>query len=257
MMQNMPYKRSPRAPSLALEQALERVLRVYEQERLHSAPVDAVAKALGFKSANSGSSNATIASLLYFGLLFRPKDGFLAVSRDVEIYKYARDEKLKKQMVLDFLRTPPLYLDLLEKHSGGLPSSAKLKSELIQRAFLPQAVDAVLSAFLQSVGFARYFEVQPRSMGEELPSARLPKAEEPEPEPEPDIEGVELQLLQSKPEAASKISANSSVDMDQIPIRLSGGRKAWLNIPTPFYESDKARIKAQIDVLFADTDTNP
>jgi hypothetical protein len=45
--------------------------------------------------------------------------------------------------------------------------------------------------------------------------------------------------------------------MDQIPIRLSGGRKAWLNIPTPFYESDKARIKAQIDVLFADTDTNP
>ena len=249
-MQNVRYKRSPRAPSLALEQALERVLRVYEQERLHSAPVDAVAQALGFKSANSGSSNATIASLLYFGLLFRPKDGFLSVSRDVEIYKYARDEKLKKQMVLDFLKAPPLYLDLLEKHSGGLPSSAKLKSELIQRGFLPQAVDTVLSAFLQSVAFAQYFEAQPRGIGAEMPTVLPPE------ETVKDIAEIEFQQQQSEREVMPQLPMNFSVEMDQIPIRLSGGRKAWLNIPTPFYESDKARIKAQIDVLFADPDSH-
>jgi hypothetical protein len=38
---------------------------------------------------------------------------------------------------------------------------------------------------------------------------------------------------------------------DSIPVRLSGGRKAWLAIPTPFYADDKLRLKAQIDLLLA------
>jgi hypothetical protein len=245
-MQISPQRKSPRAPSLALEKALERALRVYEQERLHAAPVDAVAQALGFKSANSGSSNATIASLLYFGLLIRPKDGFLSVSRDVELYKYALDGKIKMEMVLDFLKIPPLYRDLLEKYSSGLPSSAKLKTELLQRGFLPQAVNAVLSAFLQSVSYAQYFESQTQSIRVEMPPPLPPKVL--------DIEDVEHEPPKIKHEVPSQLNSCLPEEMDQIPIRLSGGRKAWLNIPTPFYESDKARIKAQIDVLFADAD---
>jgi hypothetical protein len=245
-MQIPPRRKSPRAPSLALEQALERVMRVYEQERLHTAPVDAVAQALGFKSASSGSVNTTIASLLYFGLLMRPKDGFLSVSRDVEIYKFARDGKMKMEMLLDFLKTPPLYRELLEKYPSGLPSSTKLKAELLLRGFLPQAVDTVLSAFLQSVSYARYYEAPSKDIESKTPLALLPKADIQV------LEEVEPKILQIKQEVTHLSNLNSAQEMDQIPIRLSGGRKAWLNIPTPFYESDKALIKAQIGVLFAD-----
>jgi hypothetical protein len=35
-------------------------------------------------------------------------------------------------------------------------------------------------------------------------------------------------------------------------VLLPGGRKAWLIVPTPFYEADKARLKAQIDLLLAE-----
>jgi len=35
-------------------------------------------------------------------------------------------------------------------------------------------------------------------------------------------------------------------------VRLAGGRRAWIEIPTPFYLSDKRRIKAQIDLLLTD-----
>jgi hypothetical protein len=240
-------KKSPRAPTLALEQALERVLKVYDQERLHAAPVDAVAQALGFKNAGNGSAIASFASLRYFGLLERPKDGFLAVSKPVESYKYAPNEGMKKKILVEFLRSPPLYQELLEKYSNGLPSPATLKYELIQKGFLPQAVDAVLSAFLQSVLFARYFEASLINIAAEVPSD-LPEEEW------PDIQEIKPREKQEKLESSITLPANHSVEMDQIPIRLSGGRKAWLNIPTPFYESDKARIKAQIDVLFADAD---
>jgi hypothetical protein len=240
-MQDQLRKKSPRAPLIALEQAIERALNVYDQERLHAAPVDAVAQALGYKNANNGAALAAFASLRYFGLLQRPQDGFLAVSKAIETYKYAPDEQMKKQILLEFLKTPPLYHEMLEKYSVGLPSTATLKYELIQKGFLPQAVDAVLSAFLQSVAFTRYFE----SHNGESEQLIVPASNK-------ELTIIEEPEKPQKPEATIKLDAIGGGD--QIPIRLSGGRKAWIVIPAPFYESDKARIKAQIDVLFADRD---
>jgi hypothetical protein len=245
-MQVSPRKQSPRAPSIALEQALERALRVYEQERLHTAPVDAVAQALGFSNANNGSAAKAVASLRYFGLLERPKEGFLAVSKAVEAYKYAFGVEIQKQIVLEFLKTPPLYQALLEKYSAGLPSTATLKYELIQKGFLPQAVDAVLSAFIQSVSFARYFETST-----DIPVEGSPFLTTKE------VHASADESSQKAPVITQGLSSASIGELDQIPIRLSGSRKAWLSIPTPFYESDKERIKAQVDVLFADSDMRP
>jgi hypothetical protein len=241
-MQDTPRKKSPRAPLLALEQALERALRVYEQERLHAAPADAVAQALGFTNASNGSATTSLASLRYFGLLERPEEGFLAVTKVMESYKYAPDEGMRNEILHELLKTPPLYQELLEKYSSGLPSSATLKYELIQKGFLPQAVDAVLSAFLQSVSFAKYFETD-RSVVEEAPPGDVAQ-----------VHDHKQATLHHRLESPPQFAVDQSANIDQIPIRLSGGRKAWLNIPTPFYEADKERIKAHIDVLFADDD---
>jgi hypothetical protein len=248
-MQDEQRKKSPRAPTISLDQALERALRVYDQERLHTAPVDAVAQSLGYKNANNGTALGAIASLRYFGLLERPKDGFLSVSKAVETYKYAPDEEMKVPILLEFLKTPPLYQELLTKYPAGLPSSATLKYDLIQRGFLPQAVDAVLSAFLQSVAFAKYSDRQSMDIQADKASPLSTK------ELRSDIEEpIHQPQQQNNSETLGQLTPSLVGDMDQIPIRLSGGRKAWLAIPTPFYEADKIRIKAQIDVLFADTD---
>ena len=40
--------------------------------------------------------------------------------------------------------------------------------------------------------------------------------------------------------------------VDRIPVRLPGGRRAWLLIPSPFFTADKDRLKAQIDLLLAE-----
>jgi hypothetical protein len=240
-------KRSPRAPTIDLEQALERALRVYDQERLHAAPLDAVAQALGHKNANNGSAGATIASLRYFNLLERPRDGFLSVSKSVETYKYAPNEEMKKQIIVEFLKTPTLYQELLDKYSVGLPSAATLKYELIQKGFLPQAVDSVLGAFVQSVAFAKYFDYQSADLQAEENSVPAPN------ELQSEKSEVKSHYAQ-KQNSEIGLLPNSDGNGDQIPIRLSGGRKAWIVIPTPFYESDKERIKAQVDVLFADGD---
>lgn len=246
-MAEAPRKKSPRAPSLSLSEALDRALKVYEKERLHPAPTDVVAQGMGYKSANNGSALSALASMRYYGVLERPKEGFLAVSKDVESYRFAPDESMRRALLVSFLRRPVLYGELLDRFESGLPSDANLRFELIQRGFSPLAAESALNAFKQSVDFVDYYGniQEPTTQG--INSSNVPD-ELIERESSPTNDGIEPP---SKKALFSDIgsSVDDGAELDRIPVRLPGGRKAWLLIPTPFLEADKLRLKAQIDLL--------
>ena len=238
-------KKSPRAPSIPLEEALEKALRVYEKEKRYPAPTEVVAQDMGYKSANNGAALSALASLRYFGLLEKPEDGKLAVSKDVENYQYAPDAKIKSELLLKWLRAPAIFADLLDRYPEGLPSDANIRFDLINRGFSPAAGDSAVSVFRRSAEFAGYTPSSlPRSESNQseqltgeaiLENGTAPAASR--------AVGV------SKPTQPSEFSVD---DPDKIPVRLSEGRKAWLVIPTPFYEADKLRLKAQIDLLLTE-----
>ena len=235
-------KKSPRAPSIPLEEALEKALRVYEKEKRYPAPTEVVAQDMGYKSANNGAALSALASLRYFGLLEKPEDGKLAVSKDIENYQYAPDPKIKSEMLLKWLRAPAIFADLLDRYPEGLPSDANLRFDLINRGFSPAAGDSAVSVFRRSAEFAGYTHSSlPRNesnQGEQLTG-----------------EAIILENATARVVGVSKSTLPSEFsvdDTDKIPVRLSEGRKAWLVIPTPFYEADKLRLKAQIDLLLTE-----
>lgn len=245
----IPRKKSPRAPSISLDEAIDRVMKAYDKERLHPAPTEVVAQNLGYKGASSGSALSAMASLRYYGLLERPSDGLLAVTKDVEALKFAPDEDLKRSLLLSFLRRPVLFSELLEKYATGLPSDANLKYDLIQRGFLPPSAGDVVAVFRRSVEFTRYFE------GNDAESA--PALSDPTPAQVQELP----QRLAAEPLAVPvpgpkvpRLEVLDDADCDRIPVRLRGGRRAWLVIPTPFFNADKARLKAQIDLLLTEDD---
>jgi hypothetical protein len=239
-------KKSPRAPSIPLDEAIERTLRVYEKEKRHPTPTEVVAQDIGYKSANNGAALAVLASLRYYGLLERPEDGKLSVSKDVENYQYSPDEKTKRDLLLKWLRTPQVFADLLDRYPGGLPSDANLRFDLINRGFSPPAAESVISVFRRSAGFANLAEPQEERTGAPADSELSAAA----PAPSDIALGG---AAASRTIAASMSQADLPDDgTDKIPVRLSGGRRAWLIIPTPFYESDKSRLKAQIDLLLSE-----
>jgi hypothetical protein len=241
---NAPRKKSPRAPSIALDEAVDRVSKVYERERRHAAPTDVVAQDLGYKSANNGSALSTLASLRYFGLLERPKDGFLAVTKEFESYQFAPDERMRREILLKWLRNPPVFAELLDTYGQGLPSDATVRFDLIQRGFAPSAAESLINVFKRSVAFAGPFEHS---------RFDLDVSAEETNEVEEDVATTEP--IQSSPTQRSAApSVEMSGDMDKIPVRLSGNRRAWLIIPTPFYNADRKRLKAQIDLLLTEDD---
>lgn len=238
-MPESPRKKSPRAPSIPLHESIERAIGVYEKEQRHAVPTDIVAQDLGYKSANNGAALSTIASLRYYGLLERPEQGKLAVSADVQSYQYAPDEALKRELVLKWLSAPPVFAGLLNRYDSGLPSDATIRYDLIQGGFKPGAAESILKAFKKSVEFAEYYENQDGS-------------EKDDPVPIDVIEQDNGKKPSSQPAPIHAAPATVADSTDRIPVRLDAKRRAWLEIPAPFYEADKKRLKAHIDLLITD-----
>lgn len=244
-------KRSPRAPSIPLAAAVERVLKIYDVEGRHNAPAEAVAQHIGYKSGTSGAAKTMLASLGYYGLLDRPKDGFLAVTKSVEEFKFAPAESMKYEILERWLRAPEVFAELLEKYPSSLPSQATLKFDLIQKGFSSDAADDCVSNFIQSVNYVRSVaqidilagggkELSEGVGGssEEIVMAQTDGAQSPSMSPQLATIGF------------SPVGPTEGYDL--IPVRLSGGRKAWLTIPSVFYEADKQRLISQIQLLLTE-----
>lgn len=242
-------KRSPRAPSIPLGDAIEKASKIYDKDRCHAAPANGAAQHIGYKDAGNGAALSTMASLRYYGLLERPKDGMVAVSKDIEAFKFAPSDDIRQAIVIKWLRSPPIFAELLEKYAMGLPSDATLKFELIQKGFAPAAADQCLQVFRRSVDFARYFEQPQSESPEESEFANIEEGAS-------DTTSVPDSSVRT-PASINSTSAQvlvTSNDVDRIPVRLAGGRRAWIEIPMPFYEADKDRLKKQIDLLLTNDD---
>jgi hypothetical protein len=180
--------------------------------------------------------------------LEKAQEGKLAVAKDVEAYRFAPTDELKGQLRRKWLRTPNIFSELLEKYEEGLPSDASLRFDLIQRGFTPASAESTLAVFKKSVEFARFFEES--SSGDR-------KAESLETDAEADHQPAAASgQAQSRPGENISIAAASVAPdgYDRIPVRLTGGRRAWLEIPTPFFEADKKRLIAQIELILTEDD---
>jgi hypothetical protein len=238
-------KKSPRAPSVPLDEAIEKASKVYEKERRHSAPTDVVAQNIGYKSANNGAALATLASLRYYGLLERPRDGQLAVSKDVESYLYAPDESVKRALLLKWMKAPPVFAEIAEKYADGLPSDATLRYDLINLGFSPNSAESVIANFKRSAAFSGLYSTDADSSNIVDPVGYDRRNE-------PEVRSFEREPTTSSDRPPRIDPTIAAEDSDKIPIRLTGGRRAWLVIPSPFYEKDKALLHAHIDLLISE-----
>jgi hypothetical protein len=249
-MPDIPRQRSPRAPSIDLGEAVEKVRAVYAKQRLHVAPTDVVAQHLGYKNANNGAAVQVMASLRYYGLIERPQEGMLAVTKDVEEFQYVPSDQARQDILRRWLTAPPVFSQLLEKYDAGLPADQNLKFDLIQLGFSPNSADALIPVLRRSVDYAAYFDRKPAIEPDSQPGDAAPPQDVA-------LSAAQPVLTQSPTRPIEPATVGSDSALDQIPVRLPGGRRAWLAIPSPFFAADKIRLKAQIDLLLTDDEEPP
>lgn len=246
-------KKSPRAPSMSLDDAIERTAKLYAQEGRHATSADVVAQGLGYKDSNNGRAAQMLASLKYYGLVERPKEGYLAVSKDFESYHFAPDARVKREFLVKLLTTPPVFAELLAKYESRLPSDATIKFDLIQKGFSSATADSCVALFRRSVEYVKYYdggEDSPKTAEEVGVDTAGEEARDYSPPVVPKEDGQ--QLAPREPERLQQPAREIGDNTVRIPVRLPRNRQAWLEIPIPFFEADKKRLKAYIDLQLTD-----
>lgn len=264
MAESIKRKVSPRSPSLLLDEAIGRVEKMYKAEGRHPAPLEVAMKHIGYSGKN-GAALQAVASLGYWGMVERPKDGFLRVTKEVEDYLFTPDERHKQDLLVHFLKKPALFASLLEQYRDRLPSDANIKYDLIQRGFIPASAESCVNVFKKSIEFSDYYGWLSRQSDRVASAEILDEIEGGEVSDEDVLREVPDRGAESKnflPQDKTSISESNlpapgvDVNIDRIPVRLAGGRRAWLEIPIPFYQADKERLKSHIDLLLADDDSD-
>jgi hypothetical protein len=139
--------RSPNYPALSLKESIERVSRVHDRERQHSANKEVVVKGMGYGAVHGASLGALSAALKY-GLLeqdgrgqdYRVSDRALAI-----LHPHSPEEKARA--LAEAARAPALFADLLDHFKGDLPSDDNLRAYLIRQGFTSSALPGVIQSF--------------------------------------------------------------------------------------------------------------
>jgi hypothetical protein len=226
---------------MALEEALSRAIKMYQAERRHVARVEVAMGHIGYSS-KSGAALQAMASLGYWGLIERPKDGYVVVSKDVEDYQFTPDANHKRALLRKFMLNPSLFAAMLDQYGSHLPSDQTITFELIQRGFAPSAAGACLSVFKKSLEFSDYFA------GDEN-DAHLHGSQQ---EEVPPSSGMAQQAESGDKDVVPAVASPAIAPGHRLPVKLSGGRTAWIEFPDPFYSADRVRLKGYIDLHLAD-----
>lgn len=237
-------RRSPKAPSVSLGEAIDKAKKIFDKDQNHPIPRDVAAKHLGYSGERNGAALKVLGTLKMFGLLESPAQGTLAVPRSLPDYLFAPDAGRKRLILKNWLENPPLFHEIFEKYNWSLPSQQALVHTLItEYGFTVKAAERLQSVLQDSVEFVNQVggpsdHLEPHN--EESGDEDVPKTpQEPVNRPE-------------RPIVSGDSQQSSSVD--RIPIRLRGGRKAWLEVPQIFHEADKEVIKAQVDLIMPTED---
>jgi hypothetical protein len=155
--------RSPSYPGISLGTAIERASKVYDVERTHPAPLDALLKHWDY-APKSGPGLITIAALKKFGLL---QDEGSGASRKAKLTDLAlriiQDKRESSDERAAAVRqaalSPPIHAELWEKFGGQLPSDDNLRFELVrERSFTETGATEFIQEFKSTIDFAKLGE---------------------------------------------------------------------------------------------------
>jgi hypothetical protein len=152
--------RSPNYPGLNLEEAIERVTRVYRAEHTHAVAKIAVLSDLGYTS-ESGRALGQLGALRAYDLLEGRGDALRVTERAVAIIEFSAEPNnaTRIQALRDCALAPTIFREMFEQFGERAASDAAMRHWLIARDFLSKAADEVIQTYRDNLEFLRRLNV--------------------------------------------------------------------------------------------------
>jgi hypothetical protein len=150
--------RSPNYPAFGLSAALEKVRKVYAEDKRTPTTPAVIAGHLGYKHTD-GPGGRALSCLRQYGLL-EDSAGMLKVSdMAFNLLHLPNDDAEKAQLMKAAALKPNLYRQLHEEYPAGIPSDGTLTSNLIKRGFNPDSTAGLIADFRDTMAVAKVYDV--------------------------------------------------------------------------------------------------
>ncbi len=211
-----PRRQQLAVPSLSLPNALTYAAQLAQAHGERHTSALAASQTIGWGH-NKTKAHRILSALRLYGLLDMPQGmGQVVLTETCRRLLATRDPHTRDALRLACLKRPDVFATLLKRFPAtgpeDLPSDETLEHALVGMGLSQLRARGVIKRFRRSLAFA-------------APS--------------------------STPAPRAPVRKTAPYDVS-IPVRLSGGRKAWLTLPNPFYEEDKTMLLAQVKLIYAD-----
>ncbi len=146
--------KSPKYPNYPLSTAIENIRKVYNADRTAALPREVIAKHLGY-SGLSGASDATIATLVQYGLLERTGKAEMRVTKLALDLLIPENDQQKQYAINRAALMPPLFTEIWNHFDHRVPSQEALKTYLLRREFHDRAIDPVTRSFEPTIAMMK------------------------------------------------------------------------------------------------------
>ena len=156
---NVPDKktrhRSPNYPAVGLNDAVDRLQKLYAKDGRAGAPAEIAAVHIGFGKAH-GQAMSVLSALKKFGLVSEVNGRIAPTQRGLEIVNLTAGDPRRAKALRDAVMEPPIYRELIEQHrETGWPSDEALSSELVTyKGFNPNAAPSFVADLKSSLEYA-------------------------------------------------------------------------------------------------------
>lgn len=232
-------RRSPSYPGLDLEEAINKVKKLWEAEHKNETPPEVVAKHWEY-SHKASPFLVAIASLKKYGLLESGNDGM----RSVKVSKLAMqillggDEEAadRAKATQEAALKPAIFLEFWKKYGKNLPSDGSLKQQLlVSKNFTPSGAETFIKTYRKTLSFAKLLE------GDILINVDGSEQEE----PTPDLFGQQ----KVNPPVPQTSKLGQSGQTRDLTIPLIGGGAAFIRLPTPLTLENFSLIQDFLNML--------
>ncbi len=172
--------RSPNYPGCSLQKALDYARKIYDQNHLHKAPREVVAKAMGYGTLNGGSLTA-ISALKKFGLLDEDGEGLKITADALTALVEPASSPDRARVLVKLATKPELFAEMQAAFPGPVPSDEILRSWLLRKGFLQSTVDLPIRAYRETMDLSEAQKGLFASPKKEDPVVLKPRQDDEEP----------------------------------------------------------------------------
>lgn len=138
--------RSPSYPAFDLTEAITKATTVYEKEKRSATTAEVLAGHMGY-SAAVGPGGRAVSALRQYGLIEEVNGKYRLSDLGYTLVHYDHSSFEWRAAIVDAIKGPTLFRELLLEYPEGLPSDATLRNDLLKREFNPSSIPDVVSIF--------------------------------------------------------------------------------------------------------------